>query len=82
VHLGRIRYFLAVAEELHTIVSLVAAGLGVALLPASFRNLRRLGEAYVEPRDPTAQGEMALAWRRDNGSPVLRRFVEVVRALT
>ena len=68
--------------ELHTIASLVAAGLGVALLPASFRNLRRLGVAYVEPRDPTAQVEMALAWRRGNGSPVLRRFVEVVRAQT
>jgi DNA-binding transcriptional LysR family regulator len=70
------------AVELHTIVSLVAAGLGVALLPASFRSLRRLGVAYVEPRDPTAQVEMALAWRRDNGSPVLRRFVEVARAET
>jgi DNA-binding transcriptional LysR family regulator len=68
------------AVELHTIVSLVAAGLGVALLPASFRNLRRLGVTYVEPREPTALVEMALAWRRDNPSPVLGRFVEVVRA--
>jgi DNA-binding transcriptional LysR family regulator len=70
------------AVEMHTIVSLVAAGMGVALLPASFRNVRRLGVVYVEPEEPTAQVEMALAWRRDNPSPVLSRFVEVVRELT
>lgn len=70
------------AVEMHTIVSLVAAGMGVALLPASFRNVRRHGVVYVEPREPTAQVETALAWRRDDPSPVLARFVEVVRELT
>jgi DNA-binding transcriptional LysR family regulator len=69
------------AVEMHTIVSLVAAEMGVALLPASFRNVRRQGVVYVEPREATAQVETALAWRRDDPSPVLARFVEVVREL-
>jgi DNA-binding transcriptional LysR family regulator len=70
------------AVEMQTIVSLVAAGMGVALLPASFTNLRRQGVVYVAPREPTAQVEMALAWRRDDRAPALERFVEVVRDLT
>ncbi len=70
------------AVELHTIVSLVAAGMGAALVPASFRNLRRTGVAYPPLAEPTEQVEMALAWRRDDASPLRERFIAVVREIT
>lgn len=63
------------AIQMQTIVSLVAAGLGAALVPASLRNLRRKGVAYrMAPAGP--QVEIGLAWRVADTSPVLVRFIE------
>jgi len=67
------------AVEMHTLVSLVAAGMGVALMPASFEAFQRAGVVYVTPREPTERVEMAVAWRHDNHSPILRQFLAVVR---
>lgn len=63
------------AIQMHTIISLVAAGLGVAVVPASLRNLGRKGVAYRVPAGRPAQIEVGLAWRADDPSPALARFV-------
>jgi DNA-binding transcriptional LysR family regulator len=68
------------ATQQQTIVSLVAGGVGVALVPASVRNLRRLGVRYAELEERTPTAEIAVAWRRDDDSPVVAAFLEVVRA--
>jgi DNA-binding transcriptional LysR family regulator len=60
---------------LQTIVSLVAAGLGVAVVPASLRNLGRKGVVYRVPAGRPAQVEVGLAWRADDPSPTLQRFI-------
>jgi DNA-binding transcriptional LysR family regulator len=63
------------AIQLQTIVSLVAAGLGVAVVPASLRNLGRKGVVYRVPAGRPAQVEVGLAWRADDPSPTLQRFI-------
>ena len=67
------------ANPMHLIVSLVAAGLGFALLPASVRNLQRPDVVYrpLEPQPPKVV--VAAAWRLDEPSPVLRAFLGVMR---
>lgn len=67
------------ANPLHLIVSLVAAGLGFAFVPASVRNLQRPDVVYrpLKPQPPNVV--VAAAWRADEPSPVLRAFIEVMR---
>ena len=65
------------AIQMQTIVSLVSAGMGMALVPQSVSNLMRAGVEYRALRDATPQVETGLAWRRDNASPVLRGFLDL-----
>jgi DNA-binding transcriptional LysR family regulator len=67
------------AIQMQTIVSLVSAGMGVALVPQSLRNLRRTGVVYrpLEGRSPLV--ETGLVWRTADVSPVLAGFIEIVR---
>lgn len=66
------------AIQMQTIISLVSAGMGVALVPESLMSLRRPGVAYRRLRGgKKAALEIGLVWRRDNPSAVLRRFVQL-----
>ncbi|UGQ45349.1 LysR family transcriptional regulator [Massilia endophytica] len=67
------------AIQMQTIVSLVSAGMGIALVPQSVSNLRRPGVEYRPLAQSTPLVETGLAWRRDNASPVLRGFLELMR---
>lgn len=67
------------AIQMQTIVGLVSAGMGIALVPQSVSNLKRPGVAYKPLAGKTVQVETGLAWRRDNMSPVLRSFLELLR---
>ncbi len=65
------------AIQMQTIISLVSAGLGVALVPASLRNLARTGVVYLDLEDaPTL--ETGLAWRRDNDAATLHSFLSLI----
>ena len=55
----------------------VAAGLGVALLPDSVRALNVDGVEYLSLTQP-ASVEVALAWRETDRSPVLRRVLDIL----
>jgi DNA-binding transcriptional LysR family regulator len=65
------------AIQMQTIVSLVAAGMGVALVPASLQHLRRTGVEYRPLKDKTARVEIGLAWRASDESPAVRAFVAI-----
>ncbi|HEY8583305.1 MAG TPA: LysR family transcriptional regulator [Capillimicrobium sp.] len=70
----------AVQEEVwlvQTMIGLVAAGVGVALVPDSARALRRRGVVYRPLRDGGGEHvvELAAVWRRDDPSPLVRAFV-------
>ncbi len=67
------------AIQMQTIVSLVSAGMGLALVPQSVSNLMRPGVEYRALADPTPLVETGIAWRRDNPSPVLKGFLELLR---
>jgi len=63
-----------------TIVSLVAAGMGVALVPASLRHMRRTGVVYRALAETSPLMEMGLAWREGEEEPAVAAFVAHARA--
>ena len=66
------------AIQMQTIISLVSAGMGVALVPESLMRLQRPGVVYRKLRGgKKAALEIGLVWRRDNASVVLKRFVQL-----
>jgi DNA-binding transcriptional LysR family regulator len=68
------------APRMLSTLSLVAAGLGVSLVPASMRRLQAEGVSYrrLDPKaDLTAP--LNLAHRRGDSAPAVRRFVALVR---
>lgn len=67
------------AIQMQTIVGLVSAGMGVALVPQSVSNLKRPGVEYKPLAGKGTPVETGLAWRRDNMSPVLKNFLELLR---
>lgn len=64
------------AIQMQTIVSLVAAEMGVAIVPWSLQNLQRQGVVYKPIRDPTPKVEIVLIWRK-NPTPTVQQFLEV-----
>jgi DNA-binding transcriptional LysR family regulator len=69
------------AVQMQTIISLVSAGLGVALIPASMRNLGRTGVVYRSLREKSPQTEILAAWRRGETAPALVRFLESLQVV-
>lgn len=67
------------AGEMPTIVSLVAGGLGVSLVPASMERLRTDGVVYVPLQGRGVRIVIALAWHREHPSPLVQTLVRVAR---
>jgi DNA-binding transcriptional LysR family regulator len=67
------------AIQMQTIVSLVAAGMGVALVPASLMNMRRTGVVYRRLAESSPLVELGLAWRAGDGSPLVGAFAALGR---
>jgi DNA-binding transcriptional LysR family regulator len=65
------------AIQMQTIISLVSAGMGIALVPDSLRRLGRAGVRYLALADGPPRIETGLVWRRDDLSPTLRRFIDI-----
>jgi DNA-binding transcriptional LysR family regulator len=63
---------------MQTSVDLVAAGIGVALVAGSLRNLRRVGVVYKTLQSPAPTVETGPVWLRDHVGPILRSFIETV----
>lgn len=61
------------------VLSLVAAGLGISLIPASTRQPANQEVVYLDLVDPAAIAEFNLVWRRDTHSPLVDAFLRVVR---
>lgn len=68
--------------QIHSILALVRAGLGVALVPAAAERLRFEDVAFcpltlAAPRP----AELQLAWRRDRDCPLISRLAAILAAL-
>lgn len=68
-----------VSRELYTTVSLVEAGVGVTIIPASIRKLGWKGVRYLPIRSDMAETRIDMAWHVGNTRPVLRAFLDLVR---
>ncbi len=68
------------AIQMQTIISLVSAGLGIALVPASLQNLGRAGVCYAPLRGTPPDIETGLVWRPAASSPALERFIQTAMA--
>jgi DNA-binding transcriptional LysR family regulator len=66
-------------EHPQTVLAIVAAGLGISLVPASLQAVKRPGVAYrpLWPRGPAL--ETVIAWRREGEQPLVHAFIEVAR---
>lgn len=71
------RSALEVAETA-TLVSFVAAGMGVSLVPMSVARMTVAGAVYRPLADESHEVELAVAWRPD-GDPTVERALDVVR---
>jgi DNA-binding transcriptional LysR family regulator len=66
-------------SETATLVSFVAAGLGVSLVPDSVRHMTVHGAVYRPLASDATAVELAVAWRREGVTAVLERALEIVR---
>ena len=67
------------AAEIHTALSLVAAGLGVTLTPASVASAHRQGIAYRFFEAPMPMTELIVAFRAGESSPIVEAFLKLAR---
>ncbi|MDN8002175.1 LysR substrate-binding domain-containing protein [Burkholderia multivorans] len=65
--------------EVHTLLSLVREGLGVALLPASARQISTGGVSFVPLLAPELEVSLQARYRADDTSAVLGAFLDTVR---
>ena len=72
------------ANLLQTVISLVAAGIGVTLVPTALRNIRRTDLVYIDLRDRSElmYVNLGMAWSKHNQSPILPALLEVTRLVT
>lgn len=66
------------ARSTQTIVSLIAGGMGVSIVPASMQTLQRTGIVYRPLQPPVPTTDLAVLWRRNDTSPVLESFLKIV----
>jgi DNA-binding transcriptional LysR family regulator len=66
------------ATQTSTLVSLVAAGFGVAIAPQSVQHIQVAGAVHRPLVGQHAVSDLVLAWRRDNDFPLLHRFLDIV----
>jgi len=65
------------ATQIHTVLGLVGAGMGVAVVPETARNLHIPGTRFLAIDQPPEPVHVALAWRRGGETPALRSFRQV-----
>lgn len=70
------------AVQMQTIIGLVAAGLGIALVPASLQNFHRSGVIYKPLQEQTPKSGLYLAWRQHDSSPVIKAFLSLALKTT
>jgi DNA-binding transcriptional LysR family regulator len=70
------------AMHLQTVISLVAAGIGLSLVPraAARSNTSRHGVAFVNLSPPVPMAPLTMVWREGDSSVALRRFMAIADA--
>ena len=63
---------------MQTIVSLVSAEIGIAIVPESIQNLQRTGVVYRSLIEATRQPAIAIVWRKGDRSAVVAKFIDSI----
>jgi DNA-binding transcriptional LysR family regulator len=69
------------AAWISTVLSLVAGGVGISILPANVQTLRRSDVIYRSIKGETPILEIAAIWRKDNHSTALNNFLSILDAV-
>jgi DNA-binding transcriptional LysR family regulator len=77
-HAGVHPHFTQYVAQIHTILALVRAGLGAALIPEAATSLRFDGVVFrrLQKLQPPRPAELYMAWKQDDDNPVLAQFLE------
>jgi DNA-binding transcriptional LysR family regulator len=78
---GFIPRILQDAEREPAVISFVAAGLGVALLPEHIKRLPHEGVIFL-PLQPRLTAESWAIWKENNSSGCLKRYIQIVKELS
>jgi DNA-binding transcriptional LysR family regulator len=65
---------------MQTVLSLVEAEQGVAIVPACVRNLRSDGVRFYRVQPDDVRVELVASWKKENQTVVLRSFLDLVDA--
>lgn len=65
--------------DTHTLISLVAAGVGCSLVPSSFQSIQIRQVRYIPLVEDKPKTTIQIAWRKDRSSPTLQSFVRLVK---
>lgn len=68
-------------KEIQTVVGLVAAGLGISVVPRSTANLHARDVVYVNIEGEAPHVEMSIAWRTDDNSAIVKQFLDTAKRL-
>ncbi|EOO27829.1 hypothetical protein ICM_01818 [Bacillus cereus BAG1X2-3] len=67
------------AVQMQTIVNLVAAGIGISVVPSSVESYKKSGVMYKGIQENTPKINLYAGWRKDEKSVVLENFLTAVR---
>ncbi len=63
------------ARQMQTIVSIVSAGLGIALIPSALTKLQREGVRYQALKEASPQITLGVMHRSGDNNPAVRNFI-------
>jgi DNA-binding transcriptional LysR family regulator len=70
------------ATQIHTMMGLVSAGLGIAIVPASAHHLPHQNVILVDLADPPEPADVCIAWMKAAALPLLAPFRAAAREAT
>ncbi|WP_148717080.1 LysR family transcriptional regulator [Chitinolyticbacter meiyuanensis] len=70
------------AGDIQTVLSLVAAGIGAAIVPATAHRIAGPGVRLIPLSGRSAHWQVGAAWLAGNDSPLVRNFVALAQAFT
>lgn len=65
-------------RQLWTVLGLVAAGVGIALVPSSVRRLGREDVEYLILDEPEISSPIIMSWRTNDRSPLLAHILKLI----
>ena len=69
------------AAEFQTVLGVVAAGLGISIVPSSASIFKREDVVFVALEGEVPAIEMSIAWRSADSSAQVQHFIEVTRKM-